>query len=114
MNASRRTFLGGALALACASRAAAPRERIVQLKHTSVFFAPHLTRMKRLCAGTACRLEAGEHGVMVLANGQILGLLGQVDAVALGAVTEAQIHRVWMSAANTTFVSIRLEMRRIT
>lgn len=111
MSTSRRTFLGGALALACASVAAAPRERIAQLEHTSVFFAPHLARMKRLRPGAACSLEVGKCGVMVLVNGQMLGLLGRADAAALAAVAEARIHQVWMSAANTTCVSIRLEMR---
>jgi hypothetical protein len=111
MNTSRRTFMGGALALACTPLVAAPRHRIAQLEYTSVFFAPHLARMKLLWPGDVCFLEVSERGVMVFASGQLLGLLGQADAAALTPPTDARIHQVWMSAANTTCVSIRLEMR---
>jgi hypothetical protein len=111
MNTSRRTFMGGALALACTSLVAAPRHRIAQLEYTSVFFAPHLARMKLLWPGAACSLHVNERGVMVFANGQLLGLLGRADAAVLAPATHARIHQVWMSADNTTCVSIRLEMR---
>lgn len=114
MTTSRRTFIGSALALACAPLAAAPRYRIVQLEYTSVFFAPHLARMELLRPGVACTLEAGERGVMVYAQERLLGVLGRAEDAALTSVTDVRVHRVWMSAANTTCVSIRMEMAQKT